>query len=362
MTRVLVDLLFFTGTKGGMESYARQLYEQAGGRGVEFVGLASTELTTRGAPWFPGELIPSGISGESRVAWARGEVLNVATAARRTGADLIHAPANIGPWSSTTPVVLTVHDLLPFRHPEFLPGRYGPLLRTLVRRTVSNATRIITISEHSRVDVEDVLHPLAAIDVIPLAGGSPTTLPGTRREPGLLLALGNRLPHKNFARLIEALSEIPEPARPKLIVTGGGDDDPLQPVVARLGLAPWVELAGWLSSDEIEALYARATAVVVPTLFEGFGLPVLEAMRRGCPVICSDLPVLRELAGDSALYFDPFRTDSISTTIATAIADPGYLAGLAVRGLARSRDFSWARTAEATIETFYRALEGRRSP
>lgn len=359
MTRVLVDLLYFTGRKGGMESYAHQLYEHAGDRGVEFVGLASTELMARGAPWFPGELVPSGVSGEGRVAWAAGEILKVSAAATRAGADLIHCPANIGPWSGTIPVVLTVHDLLPFRHPEFLPGPYGPVLRTLVRRAVAHATRIITISEHSRVDLDEVLHPRAAIDVIPLAGGTPVPPVVTRREGSLLLALGNRLPHKNFERLLAALAGIPESARPTLILTGGGDDDPLRQVVARLRLERWVELAGWLAPDEVEALYARATAVIIPTLFEGFGLPVLEAMSRNCPVICSDLPVLRELAGDSAVYFDPLQTDSISTAIVTTLAKPSLLAELASRGLVRSRGYSWLRTAESTIETFYRALDRR---
>jgi len=361
MTRVMVDLLFYTGTKGGMESYVRQLYQQAGDRGLEFVGLASTELTALGAPWFPGELIPSGISGENRVSWARGEMISVTTRARRSGADLIHCPANIGPWSGAIPVVLTVHDLLPFRHPEFVPGRYGPVLRTLVRRAVTNAARIITISANSRTDIEEILHPRAEIDVTPLAGGASATSERTDREPALLLALGNRLPHKNFERLIEAMGEILEPDRPTLVVTGGGGDDPLRPLVERLGLSRWVELVGWLADDEIEALYARATAVVVPTLFEGFGLPVLEAMGRGCPVICSDLPVLRELAGNSAAYFDPRSTESMSTTIASVLRNPHLLVELAGSGFARSRAFSWQRTATSTIDSFYRVLDAERS-
>lgn len=362
MSRILVDLLFYTGTKGGMESYVRQLYHEAGDRRLEFVGLASTELTRLGAPWFPGDLIPSGISGENRASWARGEVLSVSAAARRIRADLIHAPANIGPWSGATPVVLTVHDLLAFRHPQFVPGRYGPVLRTLVRRAAAHASRIITISEHSRADIEEVLHPGAAVDVIPLAGGIPAApaTPG-HREPALLLALGNRLPHKNFERLVEALGEIPEAVRPRLVVAGGGVDDPLRPLVERLGLAPWVELTGWLADREIDALYARATAVVIPTLFEGFGLPVLEAMGRGCPVICSNLAVLRELAQNSAVYFDPLRTESLANTIVSALADPPLLAELARSGLLRSREFTWHTTAMATIDSFYRVLDADRS-
>ncbi len=360
MTRVLVDLLFYSGQKGGMESYVRHLYEQFRDLELELIGLASTELTATGAPWFPGSLVDSGISGASRASWARGELLTVMASAKRAGANLIHSPANIGPWSGDVPVVLTVHDMLPFRNPELLPGRYGPLLRMLVRRSAANAERIITISNESRKDIARLLQrPDDHIDVIPLAGGvgvPPSTPP---RERMLLLALGNRLPHKNFERLLEALATLPAESRPRLIVTGGGDNDPLRGVIARLGLERNVELTSWIGEREIDELYGRATAVVIPSLFEGFGLPVLEAMSRGCPVICSDLPVLREVAQGNAVYFDPKQTSSLAAAINSTLSNPAKLAELTASGLARSQSFSWARTAKLTVGSFHRALDSR---
>lgn len=358
MTRVLVDLLFMDGRKGGMELYAKNLYERFNAADLEVVGLASTELAAAGAPWFPGEIIASSVSGADRRSWAVGEVLTVGAAAKRIGADLIHSPANFGPWWGEVPVVLTLHDLQPFRLPE-LSSRAGRVIRALVRRSAAHATRILTDSQGSRDDIAHFLHPRATVEVIPLAGDARATAgPAPSREPGLLLALGNRLAHKNFGALVEAIALIPEAVRPRLVIAGGNESDPLRPLVTRLGLGNWVDLLGWLSADEIDGLYARATAVVIPTLFEGFGLPVLEGMSRGCPVICSELPVLREVGGDAAAYFDPHDIRSIADVIVETLRAPDRLAELARLGLERARRYSWAATAAATAAAFRRALDG----
>ena len=355
MTRVLVDLLFMDGHKGGMEQYAQSLYRHFPESTLELVGFASAELMTVGADWFPGELVASGISGGNRRAWAQGEVLSVDAVARKVGAHLVHSPANFGPWWGRVPVVLTVHDLLPF-HSEYVGGG-GTVIRTLVRRAAAHATRILTDSEQSRADIAKRLRPNAEVDVIPLAGGSAHALSVAEpRESGLLLALGNRLPHKNFEALLEALALIPPQVRPRLVITGGGPKDPLTSVVARLGLQSSVELAGWVTPEQLERLYARATAVVVPTLFEGFGLPVLEGLSRGCPVICSELPVLREVAGTAAAYFDPRDPRSIATVIRSTLADGAKLAELTRLGAERGAAFSWTRTAQLTFESFEQVL------
>jgi len=358
MIRILVDLLFYTGTKGGMESYVRNLYSSMGRHDFEFVALASRELASSDNSWFPGRVIDSGISGESRIAWAWGELTAVSTTARKEGADLIHAPANIGPWRAKVPVVLTLHDLLPFVRPAFVPGRYAPLLRLLVSRAARNARRVLTISEHSRTDIESVLHiSPTAIDVIPLAGSLGAEVFPRERRPDLLIALGNRLPHKNFAALVRAMALLPEALRPHLVITGGGADDPLAPLVMSLGLTRSITLTSWLSQEEVEGLYAHATAVIVPTLFEGFGLPVLEAMARGCPVACSDIPVLREVAGEAAEFFDPEDDDDIAAALSRILGDVSRRLDLTAAGLARAEHYSWQKTADATRTSFQRAIE-----
>lgn len=363
MSRILVDLLFFTGRKGGMESYVREVYGRIlpGADGLEFIGLASTELAAGDTTWFPGRIIDSGISGEDRIKWARGELFGVSRFARRLHADLLHCPANLGPLWSRVPVVLTVHDLLPFRHPEFVPGAYSRVLRTMIRLAALGARRILTVSVASQGDIVRYLRvPATRIDVVPLAGQdaqvSSSPLP---RLPRQLLAVGNRMPHKNFPLLLAALTLIPEGARPHLVVTGSHGDDPLAPVVTRLGLEPWVTLRGWLPAYDLDRLYAESSLIVFPTLFEGFGLPVLEAMSRGCPVVCSDLPVLHEVAGDAAVYVAPEDAAALAATISRLLDDPAALAGMSEQGLDRARTFSWARAARDTVASFQRALAER---
>ena len=282
---MLVDLLFFTGTKGGMESYVREVYSRftADDADLEFVGWASTELAATDTSWFPGRVVDSGISGEDRVAWARGELVAVASAARRLGADLVHCPANFGPWRSRVPVVLTVHDLLAFRHPEFVPGAYSRILRTMIRFAARAATRVLTVSRASRDDIVEFLRVRAdRVVVTPLAGSRVVAdAGGAARRDDRLLAVGNRMPHKGFETLLEALARLDADARPHLVITGSHGDDPLVPVVDRLGLGGSVTLRGWLSRDELDTLYAESTALVFPTRFEGFGLPPLEAIAPG---------------------------------------------------------------------------------
>jgi glycosyltransferase involved in cell wall biosynthesis len=351
MRRVLVDLLFYTGTKGGMESYVREVYSRLSrdDAELEYIGFASSELAEQGAPWFPGPVIDSGISGENRIAWARGELFTVARAARRHGADLVHCPANFGPFRSAVPVVLTIHDLLAFRHPEYVPGAYSRILRTMIRAAARTARRIITVSRASRDDIVTFLGvPRARVVVTPLAGSAPAGATTLRRHEAQLLAVGNRMPHKGFETLLEAVARIEPARRPRLVITGSHGHDPLAPVVERLGLEGDVDLRGWLSRDELDRLYAESTALVFPTRFEGFGLPPLEAMARGCPVIVADIPVMHEVAGDAALYVDPTDPAAIARAIGSVLDSADERSRMSRAGLARAADFSWDTTAAAT--------------
>ncbi|WP_353815383.1 glycosyltransferase family 4 protein [Agromyces sp. SYSU T00266] len=363
MTRILVDLLFLTGRKGGMESYVRELYPRLGSLrpDLEFVGLASTELARDGAPWFPGELVASGRSGEDRIAWARGEVFDVSRHAARLRADLVHAPANLGPVRSRTPVVLTVHDLLPFRHPEFVPGPYAPVLRGMIRGAARAARRVLTVSESTAADLVDLLGvDPDRIDVVPLAGGAVAprdATAGTERSDDLVLAIGNRMPHKNFVALLEAVALMPADRRPRVVVTGSHDDDPLAPEVRRLGLDERVRLERWVASDELERLYAEAALLVFPTRFEGFGLPLIEAMARGVPVVASDLPVLREVGGDAVAWFPPTDHAALARTLQDLLSDRETRTRMAGQGAARATGYSWDRTAMGTLASFDRALD-----
>lgn len=362
MPRVLVDLLSYTGTKGGMESYARELYRQLGRLAPdwEFIGYFSREGYRLDRSWFPGESIDSGISGENRFVWAWGELFAVSRAARRASADLVHSPAILGPRRTRMPAVVTMHDMLYWSHPEYMSTPlYTRPVKLMERMTSRNAARILTISEESREAIVRYLKvPLERIDLVPLAG---TRVPGADRalassDGPMVLATGNRRPHKNWASLIRALPLVPEPERPKVVVTGSHGEDPLLAVVEETGMQEWVELKGWVDDEEMRSLYSKATILAMPSFADGFSLPALEAMMAGLPVMISDIPVYREVVGDAALLIDPNDLESIAQAMITAATRPDILENLAVQGRERAQLFSWERTAEGTLRSFEGAL------
>lgn len=363
MPRVLVNLLQSTGTKGGIEVYARELYSRLGGNdaGFEFVGYASRELAAAGAPWFPGRMIDSGISGENRVTWALGELFSVSGAARREKVDLIHGPAMFGPLRPPVPVVITFHDLLYFSHPELMQTRLftGPV-KWMERRGAARASRLITISEYSAAAIRRYLHvPDDRIDVIPLAG-RPVPATDGDRVGDLLLAVGQRSPYKDFATVVRAWTHIPEDLRPRLVITGSFGDDPLVPLVRELGLGRWVDLRSWVSIDELAELFGTATALIDSTLASGFSLPTLEAMSIGLPVLLADTEVFREVGADAADFFPAGDPVGLADAVQRLVADPGRQAELSRLGRERSALFSWEKVAEQTLRSFERALGATR--
>jgi len=365
MARILVNLLQSTGTKGGIEIYARELYTQLGGMdsGHEFVGLASRELAAKGADWFPGRLIDSGISGENRFAWARGELFGVSRFARREGVDLIHGPAMFGPLRSSIPVVISIHDLLYFSHPELMQTKLftGPV-KWMERRGAAGAARFITISQFSARAIQKYLGvPADRIDVIPLAGRATATGVHTRPADGqsLFLAMGQRSPYKDFPTVIRAWSHIPEASRPRLVVTGSHGDDPLMPLVAELGLERWVDLKSWVSNEELAQLLGSATALIDSTLATGFSMPTLESMAIGLPTLLADNEILREVGGEAADYFAPGDPIDLARAVQQLASDPARQDELSTLGLARAATFSWEKVAVGTLETFDRVLSER---
>ena len=269
-----------------------------------------------------------------------------------------HSPFYIFPYLLPHPTVVTLYDLVPLMHPE----SFNSTIRTMYALThclaASRARHIITLSNAARDDFIHHLHiPPHKISVVP-----PGILPlATRHQPPVtlpfLLYVGINKPHKNLPRLIEAYARLGPGAPPLLIV---GPVDPRFPetqgLVERLNLADRVRFLGHVPEDNLAALYANATFFVSPSLLEGFGFPVLEAMAYGAPVVCSDIPVLRELAGDAALYFDPRQVDSIAQALAEGLANADRRAALQERGLARAQKFTWPAAAQRTIGIYREIL------
>lgn len=361
MAKIFVDLLSLTGKKGGMETYARELYKQLGVLAPEhdYVGYFSREGYELDRSWFPGEAVASGISGENRLTWAWGE-LTCGKAAAKVGADLLHSPMTLGPARTKMPAVISMHDMLYWSHPQFMSTPlYTEPVKLLERLAARNAARILTISEESRQALVRYLKvPLDRIDLVPLAGAS---VPGADRsrasERGpMVLATGNRRPHKNWASLIRALPLLTESERPTVVITGSHGDDPLQEVLTETGMQDWVVLKSWVSDEEMSELYSTATVLAMPSFADGFSLPALEAMMAGLPVMISDIPVYREVVGDVALLIDPTSLVSIASAMRTAVTRPDVLAELTARGFDRAALFSWERTARGTLASFELAL------
>lgn len=366
MARILVNLLQSTGTKGGIEIYARELYAQLGrmNTGHEYVAYASAELAERGASWFPGEVVNSGISGENRVAWALGELFSVSRAARDAGADLIHGPAMFAPLRSSIPVVVSFHDLLYFSHPELMQTKlFTEPVKWMERRAARTASRAITISEYSASMIRKYFrYPDERIDVIPLAGrvNALGTAAYGPRASDLFLAVGQRSPYKDFETVVRAWALIPEGVRPRLVITGSHGDDPLAPLVAELGLADWVELKGWIPVEELHQLFGTATALIDSTLASGFSMPTLEAMSVGLPVLLADTEVFREVGGGAADYFGAGDPADLARAVVELAAQPERQKELSALGLTRSADFSWEKVATQTLESFERVLGASR--
>jgi glycosyltransferase involved in cell wall biosynthesis len=178
-------------------------------------------------------------------------------------------------------------------------------------------------------------------------------------EGPIVLSASAMRPHKNLSRLLDALALIPHERRPLLVLPGYATpfEAELRHHAEELGLGEHTRFPGWISSDDLEGLFAAASAFVFPSLYEGFGLPVLEAMARGVPVACSDRGSLGEVAGDAALLFDPERPEDIAATITALLSNPAEAERLREAGRARAREFTWGATAKATLASYGRALE-----
>ncbi|MGK3953407.1 glycosyltransferase family 4 protein [Microbacterium sp. I2] len=362
MPRVLVDLLSYSGTKGGMEVYARELYRKLGelAPGWEFIGYLSREGYGLDRSWFPGATIDSGISGENRFAWAYGELFSVARQARRLRADLVHSPATLGPRRTAMPTVVTIHDMLYWSHPEFMSTPlYTEPVKWMERQVARNAAHIITDSPGSESEIHKYLTvDPSRVHVVPLAGGHPQGVDRSlaNSEGPLIIAMGNRRPHKNWSALPKAIALLPPERRPRIVITGGRGEDPLAPLVEELGLERWVELRGWVSDEEVAHLYSTATALAIPSLAEGFSLPTLEAMSAGVPVLLSDIDVHRYVGGDAARFFPTQDPAALAEAIDEIVGDTALQARMTAAGHAQERLFTWDRTARETLAVFERAL------
>jgi glycosyltransferase involved in cell wall biosynthesis len=286
------------------------------------------------------------VNATNRAEWVRGEQQHVPRIATRLGCDVVHSLGSTAPLWGRFRRVTTIHDLNYKLAPEAHFGIRGLGMRVLVPAAARRSHRIVVDANSTRDDLRTHLRvDPAKVDVIPLGVAIPARV--ERRPDRMVLCVGAKRPHKNAVAVVEALAG----SDLRLVVTGYRSpyDDVLRDRAAALGVA--LELPDWV--ENLDDLYARAGVVVVPSLYEGFGLPVLEAMARGVPVVSSNRSSLPEVAGDAALLVDPEDRRALRTAIDQALADGDRLSAA---GRERAERFTWERTAQLTVETYRRAL------
>ncbi len=358
------------GETGGSEIYARRLVPALAETGrVELVLLASVEgaPAIRAEPW-AGSLevqeLPVRATGRGRRVMA--EQLALPRAARRAGVDLLHNLFSTAPARPGVPQVTTIHDLIYRRSPEAHSRLRRLGMRVVVPLAARRSTRIIAISEATKRDVVSMLGvDPARVDVVYEGPGFSPVPPASEEEirrrhslgeAPIVLSVSAHRPHKNLERLIEAVAALEQPA----VLVVPGYETPWEGEIARrvqrAGAEMRVRLLGWIGDAELEGLYESAACLAFPSLAEGFGLPVLEAMARGLPVACSNTTSLPEVAGEAALYFDPTDVEAMRDAIGRLLDDPALRQRLAAAGRKRAASFTWERAAEGTISSYERAL------
>lgn len=286
--------------------------------------------------------------------------------------DLLHAPHFLLPLVRPCPAVATIHDVIYLACPEDLPSFAGRLYyRAMMNACSRMATRIVTDSAYSKAEIVrylnanpekiEVVYP--AVDPFFQSGPNPAELASVRSKFGIdrdcILYTGIYKPRKNHVRLLKAFRLLLKSGiRSKLVIAGpmGAGEPVLRRLAQELGIAQHVVFTGLVTDAELRALYSDARVYVCPSLYEGFGFTLLEAMACGTPVVCSSATSLPEVAGKAALYFDPHKPGEMAAQLRSVFLDEGVRASLIANGRTNLLRFSWEVTARQTLAAYYHAL------
>jgi len=288
---------------------------------------------------------------------------------RRDGVELLHSLGTTSPPWCPVPSVVSVLDVIYHHFPETFPRAAQLGLRVVVPAGARRADRVLAISEAGKRETAETLkidpdHITAIHLGFGFGGDEPEVTPeadlrerhGLGQAP-LVLTVSSSLRHKNLDRLLQAFAKL-DGEEAQLVVVGhaGRDQEALRDRAAGLGVGDRVVFTGWIEDADLEGFYAAASVFVYPTLMEGFGMPVLEAMRREVPVACSNLSALPEIAGDAAEFFDPYDVDSIAAAVRHLLDSPERRAELIARGRDQCRRFTWEDTARKTLTVYHQVL------
>ena len=295
-------------------------------------------------------------------------------AAARAGVDLIHAPAYTAPFWSPAPTVVTVHDVSYERHPEWYPYRRDWLRRAFYRRSARAADHVLTVSEFSAGEIVAAYRiPREGITVVPL-GVSPAFAPSPHAPPSALpvevsrpfvLHVGDLHERRNLTMVLDAVLAARRHfgALPALSLVLAGIDrgvvEGLCAIAAEAGIEEVVVALGPVGESELHELYRCASALVYPSRYEGFGLPLIEAMASGTPVIAARAGSIPEVVGDAGILLDPDDTAGWTDALTRVVNDEHLRDELRERGLARASRFTWSHTATATMDVYRRVARVR---
>ena len=312
---------------------------------------------------------------ESSAGYGVREHLSIPFKLRRLGAELLHSPHYVRPLLCPIPSVVTIHDCIHLLFPQYLPNRMAwRYARFMMGSAIRHSAVVFTVSEASRADIlrfyswadPDKVHVVPnAIDTELLERPDEKEMARVRERYQVrgrfVLFAGNVKPHKNLERLIRAFALVREQGeRDDLQLLLIGDDvsryGALRRAVEKTGLRQDVRFFGFVPPSTLAALYRMASVFAFPSLYEGFGLPPLEAMSCGTPVVTSRISSLPEVVGDAAVLVDPYSVEDIALGISRLLDDHDLRRQLVDKGLARARSFSWERSVLAIHAGYLKAL------
>lgn len=349
-SHLLINLAFLLAQPTGTTTYALNLLPHLS-------SLAPTLLATQPHSADSHYPIPTNLTAAQgakghlkRLFWTQFQLPRIA---QKLGARLLFTPIPEAPLYTNHPYIVTVHDLIPLRFPKaFSP--LTPYFKHYVPQVVAQAQHILCDSVATAEDLGHFLQvPSKKITPIPLAHDADHF-----RYLGLptghyFLYIGRHDVYKNLGRLFAAFAAMSNWQNYELWIAGPSDQrytPTLKAEVERLGIAQQIKFLNYIPYDQLPQVINQAIALVLPSLWEGFGLPVLEAMACGTPVITSNISSLPEVAGDAALLVDPYNVNEIAEAMQAVAGDAGVRSRLHQAGLARARQFSWAKTGQATVK------------
>jgi glycosyltransferase involved in cell wall biosynthesis len=375
--RIGINAVFLEPRMGGLDTYVRALVPELLrlAPGVRFSIFCSPggARYLREESWSGEvELVTHPLLGRRGLKAAGELTLLGALASRRV--ELLHSVAMTAPLRTRAVNVVTLADVTWIVAPDPGEAATARLWRLVVPSVARRADRVIALSQAGAEHVVEHLRvPRERIDVVPLAAGENERARATdaaelRARLGLgdgplILSVSAKKVHKNLGRLVEAMPAVLARQPDAVLAIPGNPtahEQELRELAAALGIAAHVVFPAYVDAPDLEGLYGLARCFVFASINEGFGIPILEAMRRGVPVACSRASALPEVAGDAARYFDPLDVADIARALEEVIADRELAAELAARGRERARGFTWAATARGTLDSYMRAWERSR--